>query len=98
MWGDEEVPNTQCRGIAAYFDDPRDLQFYAFQWMDGTVIEELNEQVTHVFIDAENIGKAVDLYKRANEKRAKPYKIINSSWIASCFKNKSRQPIEPFIL
>lgn len=87
LFGDAEVPNSQCKGIIGYFDNERDCEKYKFEFMDGQVCDELDETVTHVFIDEERI-RPLPVYKNLNRDRENPFKIVLSTWIDCCFRNK----------
>lgn len=71
--------------IVGYFANPFDLKKHLFIFMNGICNDEIDENITHIFINEKSINM-IDLYKQTNNLK-KNIKIVNSQWIKDCFDN-----------
>lgn len=77
-------PFSLFRGFFGYFHNPEDKQKYSFRFLSGTVHVNIDEHVTHIFLE-ENNPNIIQQYFQQFPRIT----IINSKYIEDCFKTRT---------
>ncbi|XP_026675159.1 DNA ligase 4 isoform X3 [Ceratina calcarata] len=88
-------PHSMFRGIVGYFKDQSDLTKYEFQFMAGTIKESIDDSVTHVFINNDNVSPELQDFI---DGISPTLTISKSDWIGECFKQNAVIPYSKYLL
>ncbi|KAK0161116.1 hypothetical protein PV327_009628 [Microctonus hyperodae] len=86
------------RNIIGYFVDPLDESKFAFQFMRGIINDEIDNSVTHIFVNDDCMKDYVDLYAKINICGGALIKVVKNQWINECFEKNYLLPITNFIV
>lgn len=85
------------RGIVGCFDDFSDCEKYTFQFMGGIIKENIDDTVTHIFVNRE-ISKFVECCKKMDNSSVKKLKIIDKRWVEDCFQDRKLLPHTEYVI
>lgn len=80
--------------IFGYFTDPNDAKKYLFIFTKGNCCDEINNNVTHIFVS----DKSINIDELSMQIDESLTKIIDSQWINDCFDQKKLLPEESYLL
>ena len=90
-------PFSVFRGIAGYFHDPEDVEKCTFRFMSGTSHTEVDEYVTHIFVEKSS-SNIIEQYKDIVTSRQSQIQIINNKWIVDCFKKRKLLKVNDYLI
>ena len=77
-------PYSLFRDIIGFFENQSCYAKFKFRFMSGTIKDNIDNSVTHVFVEdnkIDNIMKNLKIHERAS------VKIVKCQWIEECFQN-----------
>ena len=90
-------PYSIFRGIIGYFHNPEDIEKFAFQFMAGSILTDINEHITHIYVQ-ENNSNICKHYKDLVASLKPEIKIVNSRWISDCFKERTLLEVDKYVV
>lgn len=88
-------PYSLFRGAIGFFEDPLCCAKFKFRFMSGTIKDNIDNSVTHVFVD-DNEASAAARNLEAREQAS--LKIVKCKWIEECFRNRKVCEIADYLI
>jgi hypothetical protein len=77
-------PYSAFRDVIGFFENRSCPARFKFRFMSGTLKDEIDDSVTHVFVEDNKTGAAAGERLRMNERRT-CVRIVKCRWIEECF-------------
>lgn len=74
-------PYSLFRDIIGFFENQSCCAKFKFRFMSGTIRDDIDDSVTHVFVEDNSLG---NLQARDSTSSAK---VVKCKWIDECFRN-----------
>jgi len=82
-------PYSTFRNVVGFFENPTCPARFKFRFMSGTLKDEIDDSVTHVFVE-DNETKLIELVAARERSRTSEricVRIVKCRWIEECFRN-----------
>jgi len=79
-------PYSLFRDIIGFFENPSCYAKFKFRFMSGTVKDNIDNSITHVFVENTSDIKIIVRNIKACEQTS--IKIVKCEWIEECFQNR----------
>jgi len=88
-------PYSLFRDVIGFFENSSSCAKFKFRFMSGTIKDNIDNSVTHVFVDDSEANATV----RNLEKRERAsLKIVKCKWIEECFRKRQVCEIADYLI